>query len=140
MKYEVVSKKTGNLVEVTYDDRGILSVVRFEGTPDQVAVKWMLNNIPLNENDIKFFQTAMFDINVIIEKVSHEEFWEIYNHKIGKQASEKQWGKLTMAERGKAIRNVPRYQSYCKQQNPPRKLKDPERYLSQKTFNDQFVL
>lgn len=140
MKYEIISKKTGNVVEAQYDDRGVLIAIRFENTPEIVAVDWIMTNIPRKEEDIKFFQTALFEINVIVENISHEDFWDIYNHKIGKQASEKQWSKLTMAERGKAIRNVPRYQSYCKQQNPPRKLKDPERYLSQKTFNDQFKL
>lgn len=143
MKYTITSKITGNVVIVEYDQGG-LTGVQYNMNPGEAstkpAVAWMQQNLPLEEKDVLNFRPDKFNVEVVVENITFDEFWQEYDNKIGKQAAEKQWHKLTMPERGKAIRNIKRYKTFCQQMVPPRRLKDPERYLSNKTFNDDFKI
>lgn len=142
-KYTVTSKRTGNSATVEYDSLGTLIAVEYGFTgedADAMAVSWMQQNLPIQEAQILKFFPGMFTVDVVIETITFSDFWETYGKKIGKQQAEKQWSKLTIAERGKAIRSTPRYKLYCSQSVPPRIMKDPERYLSQKVFNDEVKL
>lgn len=65
------------------------------------------------------------------------KFWDLYDKKKGKQNSLKFWGKLTLEEKNNAINAIPSYKS---SQPNEQYRKDPERYLSNKIFNDEFIM
>lgn len=140
MKYSIKSRKSGNIIEVEYDDRGILVGIQFQTRIDPNATEWVLRQIPTQESAITSWQAKTFEVSLILETVTFEMFWEQYHPKVGKIQAEKQWSKLSMADRAKAIKAVPRYIVWCRCQNPPRRTKDPERYLSNQTFNDEFKI
>lgn len=68
---------------------------------------------------------------------SFDRFWNDYEKKVGKQNTLKEWKKLNDSERQKAIDQIPSYKAY---QPDVRFRKDPERYLKQKLFNDEFKI
>lgn len=138
MKYEIKSKKTGRTVEVTYGDEGLIKGLVFGDGNDQNSTEWLLTNIPTKEPDLQYWMPDLFEKTVIVEKITFDDFWEAYGHKVGKLNAEKHWNKLSMSDRAKAIKMAPRYKAWCQQMNPPRRLKDPERYLSNRTFDDNF--
>ncbi len=137
MKYEIRSRKTSRRVEAEYNDKGTLISINFDATAEVESVNWMLKNIPVEEPDVKRWMPQVFEVNVAIEQVSFEIFWDTYGVKVGRIAAEKQWSKLTQIERAKAIRKIAQYRAWCHNNTPPRRLKDPERYLSNKTFDDE---
>lgn len=68
---------------------------------------------------------------------SFEEFWELYDKKIGKKdVLIKKWLKLSDEERESAMRYIPKY----KLSQPDKKYrKNPESFLNQKTWNDELI-
>lgn len=136
-KYLIISRKTGNRVEVEYDHRGLLVGIRFEGEPEEAAVDAMLARLPRQEAGVVSWYSAQFEVLLVPSEIKFEVFWEAYGKKTGKKAAETQWQKLLMPDRAKAIRSIVRYRQFCQSQSPPRMMKDPERYLSNRTFDDE---
>lgn len=69
------------------------------------------------------------------EKYPFEEFWSLYDKKVGKQKAEKLYSKTTLAERERIMTKHLPY--YLKQQPDSKFRKHPEGYLNQKLFNDE---
>lgn len=67
--------------------------------------------------------------------LTFEEFWELYDKKVGKSITEKLFSKLSAADKEKIKVHVPRYVLA----KPKTFRKDPERYLKHRTFNDEIV-
>jgi hypothetical protein len=61
-------------------------------------------------------------------------FWSLYPKKVGKADTEREWKKLTDAEREKAIQTVPVYAASGRVADGF--VQDPRRWLHAKTFND----
>lgn len=68
-------------------------------------------------------------------KESFNQFWNLYDKKRGKEKAFLYWCKLTDEERAKVFENVPIYVRATEKQF----RKDPERYLRNKTFNDEVI-
>lgn len=68
-------------------------------------------------------------------KESFNQFWNLYDKKRGKEKAFLYWCKLTDDERAKVFENVPIYVRATEKQF----RKDPERYLRNKTFNDEVI-
>lgn len=68
---------------------------------------------------------------------SFEEFWELYDKKVGKKESLiKKWLKLSDVERELAMSYIPQY----KRSQPDKKYrKNPETFLNQKAWNDELI-
>jgi len=64
-----------------------------------------------------------------------EEFWNIYDKKVGKKKSKTYWNKLTAEEKDIAIRHAKSYVDTRDKQY----RKDPERYLRDRSFNDEII-
>lgn len=73
--------------------------------------------------------------NTSSEALTFEEFWELYDKKVGRSATEKIFAKLSAADKEKIKVHVPRYVLA----KPKTFRKDPERYLKHRTFNDEIV-
>ena len=65
-----------------------------------------------------------------------EKFWNLYDKKKGKDKTKLQWGKLKLEEREKAINGISFYQKY---QPETKYRKDPERYLSNRVWEDEEI-
>lgn len=66
-----------------------------------------------------------------------DEFWELYQKKVGKPNSIKEWNKLTLDEMEKVIEVCP---NYIKAHPDQKYRKDPERFLKYKCWNDEIIL
>lgn len=75
--------------------------------------------------------------NISIDDSMFEDFWNKYQKKVGKDRTFKFWNKLTPEEKQKAIDMIPAYHSL--RPDPTYRL-HPERYLSQKTFNEEVLI
>jgi hypothetical protein len=65
-----------------------------------------------------------------------DKFWNLYDKKKGKDKTILQWGKLKTEEKEKAIEGVSFYQKY---QPETKYRKDPERYLSNRVWEDEEI-
>lgn len=139
-KYLIISRESGNRVEVEYDGRGLLEALRFESSPEETAIDALLRAVPRRESEVKAWYPAKFEVTLIPLDVKFDVFWEAYGRKVGKQQAMAAWQKLSQADRAKAIKMVPKYQRWCGLQNPPRQIKYPERYLKCRSFDDEFKL
>lgn len=72
----------------------------------------------------------------IILKPFFDEFWEKYQKKSGKQATEKLWHKLTDEEIQLILNHVPKY---VLSTPDPKYRKDPESYLRNKRWQDEII-
>lgn len=73
--------------------------------------------------------------DIIINEDKFNDFWDFYDKKVGKANTIKQWKKLKPEEIEKIFTHLPKY----KQANEKQFRKDPERYLKNKTFNDEVI-
>ena len=64
-----------------------------------------------------------------------EDFWNLYDKKVGKPNTMKEWKKLKPLEIDQIFIHVPEYKASKEKQF----RKDPERYLKHKTFNDEII-
>lgn len=138
--YLIQSRKSGNRVEVEYNNRGYIQAVKFEGDPEETAIDALLHHIARHEKDIIGWYPEQFDVTLVPLDVKFDTFWEAYGKKIGRQNAGTQWQKLNMGDRAKALKMVPKYQRWCTLQNPPRAIVDPERYLKNRRFDDDLKL
>lgn len=136
-KYLLTNRKSGNSLEAEFDQRGLLCAFRIEGEPPAEGIAAMLRNFPLQESEVQNFRPDIFKVECIPVDVKFADFWDAYGQKVGKQNAEKEWSKLSIADRARAIRVLPRYRLFLQSFSPPRRAKDPERYLSQRVFNDE---
>lgn len=73
--------------------------------------------------------------NKVVDEL-FEKFWNLYDKKKGKDKTILQWNKLKTEEKEKAIAGISFYQKY----QPESKFrKDPERYLSNKVWEDEEI-
>jgi hypothetical protein len=62
-----------------------------------------------------------------------QDFWDLYEKKVGLDLSQKKWEKLTQAEKEKIMQHIPHYKIF---QPNPKFRQNPTTYLNQKTYND----
>jgi hypothetical protein len=74
----------------------------------------------------------------IISLFTFEEFWDLYDKKVGdKTKLKKKWDNLKETEREKIKEHIPLY----KMSQPDKKYrKDPQTYLNNKSWNDEIIL
>jgi hypothetical protein len=75
-------------------------------------------------------------VNKKVNNVSDrfDEFWELYEKKVGKEKAKSKWIKLKENEKEKCLLSIPSYK--IARPNPVYR-KDPERYLSNKVWEDE---
>lgn len=66
-----------------------------------------------------------------------DEFWNLYDKKVGKYKCEKKWFSISEEDREKIKAHIPKY----KISQPDKKYrKDPQAYLNNKSWNDEIIL
>jgi len=90
-----------------------------------------------NENeDENISEYESVDEVEILEYPSFEDFWELYDKKVDKVATEKKWGKLTQEEKEQAIEYIPQY----KLSEPDKTFrKNPLTFINNKSWNNEII-
>lgn len=71
-----------------------------------------------------------------LPNISFLEFWEAYDKKVGRAECEKRWSRLSDGERVCLMRYIPLY----KQARPDKRYRrNPETFLSRKSWNDELI-
>lgn len=73
---------------------------------------------------------------IIIEE-RFEKFWDEYGKKVGKEKTRMKWNKLKESEKDEVLLSIPRYKIA---RPDPVYRKDPERYLSNRVWEDELPL
>lgn len=68
--------------------------------------------------------------------IPFEDFWNLYDRKVGKDKSEKAWLKLTNEEREKIMQYIPKYKI---QQPDPKFRKHPQTFFNNKSWEDEIL-
>jgi hypothetical protein len=93
----------------------------------------MLEIIEAYEKDISVINT---DLIFAPSLYPFNDFWELYDKKVGRTKAEKLYNKTTMDERIKMFEHIPLY----KESQPDKKFrKDPETYLRNKSWEDEII-
>lgn len=72
----------------------------------------------------------------IAEVYSFNDFWEIYDKKVGKKVAEKLYSKISASDKAKIFEHIEPY----KQSTPNKKYrKDPETYLRNRAWEDEII-
>ena len=65
-----------------------------------------------------------------------DQFWDLYDKKVGREMCEVKWAKISQADREKLIQHVP---AYVLSTPEKRYRKNPHSYLNQKSWNDEII-
>lgn len=75
--------------------------------------------------------------DVLITPTGFDDFWNLYDKRVGKQKCIKLWGKLTLSEQAECMKYIPLY----KQAQPDKQFrKNPETFLRNKSWNDEIII
>lgn len=117
--YTVKSKEKGLLFLFKYDLNGHLKAFEIlEGELTSKQQYWLFTHFPTNEGLMKTVwqkdkdYTAKFEIIKAAPVLDFENFWNIYNNKVSKSDSEKQYNKLKDADKIKCFLSIKGYDKY----------------------------
>lgn len=76
-------------------------------------------------------------VDVLITPTGFDDFWNLYDKRVGKQKCIKLWGRMTLAEQKACMEYIPLY----KQAQPDKQYrKNPETFLRNKSWNDEIIV
>lgn len=117
--YTVKSKEKPLLFLFKYDLNGNLKVFEIlEGELTPAQQSWLFAHFPTNEVLMKTVwqkdkaYTTKFEIIKAAPVLDFENFWNIYNNKVSKADSEKQYNKLKDADKIKCFLSIKGYDKY----------------------------
>lgn len=136
-KYILTSKKFTGQIILSFNDKGTLVFINMINADlDRSNTAHFLRSAPLIESDLMVAFSS--DVTVVQEdfKVSFEDFWNAYNHKINRKRCVPLWDKMTLVNQVKAFYGVREYDKYLKKHT---RIKcDPERYLRDEMFENEW--
>lgn len=95
------------------------------------------NNFPYFESDVKNWEARPnIKVEVGEPEIDFDTFWNLYNYKVGKPKTIKEWKKLPKTDQIKAISQVKAYDGFLRRKQIAKVY--PERYLKHRRFEDQF--
>lgn len=114
---------------------------------DATAIMWIGSFIRhvatepmLHEYQADTSKTFNFKIQEVPLDLSFNSFWDKYGHKVGNMGrAKKLWKLLNLEDKTKAMCNITSYNYYL-QMNPNIEKIYPERYLSQRRFENEYKL
>ncbi len=94
------------------------------------------SNSNSNSNNIDYKEKEIYKEKEDYIKNTFNEFWNLYNKKVGRDNCEKKWARLTEADRTRIFETLP---VYIASQPDKKYRKNPETYLNQKSWNDEII-
>ena len=141
--YTARALNTQDLYEFQYDLNGHLKSFKIlEGQLTGQQMKWLFSNsnFPANESIMKTIWLKNlkkhFDIQVGTPDLSFDKFWQLYSHKVKKQASIKAWDRLSKKDKIEAIKSIESYDKYLARKHIAKA--HAATYLNQRYFEDNF--
>lgn len=99
--------------------------------------------IPLESDMFEIIEAYKKDISeqnsliFIAEAYSFDDFWELYDKKVGRSKAEKLYSKISTNDKAKIFEHIEPY----KQSQPDKKFrKDPETYLRNRAWEDEIIM
>lgn len=142
--YTVRALKSRDLYEFTYDlDGHLRQFTILEGALTRPQMKTFFRDgyFPAYEGMMKALWMKKlkmhFDIEVGTPDLSFEKFWQLYNHKVKKQASQKAWQRLGKKDKMEAIKAIKSYNGYLYRKGVAKA--HASTYLNQRYFEDHFA-
>lgn len=129
------------------DDKKLISRVVKRKPNGEVDVRELRLSIPMVKNTHtygKILPEPMVKIDHIIDNTNKvinntierfEEFWNIYNKKVGKDKTKAKWSKLKEKEVDAIFKALPSYIA----SREVKYRKDPERYLTHRVWEDELI-
>lgn len=139
--YTVKGRDIPVFLEFHYDLNGELKTFKIlEGNQFSEKLKqWIFHpeRFPQKEEIIKKWkQKKNLEVTIGAPDLNFDNFWKLYNLKVGKEPSKKAWERLTALEKTKAFQGIKPYDGYLKRKGISKAY--PQKYINQKKFNDEF--
>ncbi|MFN4249079.1 MAG: hypothetical protein ACK4EY_15230 [Flavipsychrobacter sp.] len=142
LKLIATSPKYQGEVNILYDGNNRLVMLDMQGAVlSDNQCGYIKQRTPVIYEEATFLQNFS-DANIsFIEgsyEVSFEMFWKRYDHKINKKRCLPVWDALSQAEQVQAYVGAQVYQNYLSSLTWDRKKADPERFLRDKMWNNEW--
>ena len=112
------------------------SMVKPSTDNQQLLNKEYQRNNTKEINTKETLQNPLLDFE-ILDELSFDLFWDLYDKKTGKETCIKLYNKLSREDKEKIFNHIPLY----KEARPDKQYrKDPQTYLRNKTWNDEIVM
>lgn len=138
-KYLITGKTTKAVAE--YEADGLLHAVKFDGG-DAPARKWLLCNIPCDEQELNAFSVAWagrLKVTATPPDLSFAAFWDSYGYKVGKKDKVEQlWKSLSEADKIACLKAVPKYNRWIAAKTNMEKAY-PQTFLTQRRWENEFA-
>lgn len=144
-KFSITSQEFEGEIFVEYNEFGVLDyfdarLTKFNGA----AIGALLNKLPkdISKNPKKTLQDFLDSLTKKVHmaecSATFDAFWEAYGKKINKKRTEKLWNKLSEKNKLAAIRSIAQYDRFLKYKEPGRAKADPETYLRNEMFFNEW--
>ena len=108
------------------------------GKPSGKPKKNLSEDDNINENDIGFYEGGMGENCEIITILSFDEFWDLYDKKVGdKTKLRKKYDSIKESDRVLIKEHIPLYRM---SQPDKQYRKDPQTYLNNSSWNDEIII
>jgi len=111
-RYILTSIRTGNELDVTYNDEGFLWAVSLNGnySLDEHTAVWQL--MPTQKADMQKLSIKNVHIKEVMPDLSFERFYKAYKYPVDRKRAEAIWNRMTDTNRMKAIECIAEYDKY----------------------------
>lgn len=143
-KYTITIKKMSTAdVVVGYDMDGMLVLIEIKTSGlTENQTNWIKSMIPAWERALNDLSTTynFIKVEAIPVDLTFNTFWDKYAHKVGNRTrAYTLWSGLQEPEKIKCMASITRYNQWLAQRPRMERLY-PETYLSQKRFNNEFII
>lgn len=136
-RYILTSQKFSGQILLSFNPRGTISCIDLINADiDAHATAHFMRSVPLLESNLPTAFSSEVTIVADNFKVSFDEFWHAYNHKINKKRCIPLWDKMSVSQQVKAFYGVREYDKYLEKNK--RMKCDPERYLRDEMYENEW--
>jgi hypothetical protein len=139
-KYVVTSSGFQGELMFKYDLNGDIIGFEIQAVLTKEQKDWYFKNLPKTESDLVVEwprKSKTIKVVEVPEDLSFEAFWTRYGYKVGdKKKATKLWNEMKPESRALALSKIERYKKFAENANIA--LVYPERYLSQRRFENEF--
>lgn len=133
--FVVTSTAFSGHIEYKFCDEGYLVEFIYQATMTAKQRDYALTKMPLTIQGFEELKGNSTTIKVeeVLQDLSFDAFWELYNNKINKKRCVPLYDKLNIEKRRLCIQSIPNYMVYLKKTNF-RNQADPETYLRKEMY------
>lgn len=132
-RYILQSIRTGNEIDVTYDDAGRLVAVELKGdyTEAEHSAVWPL--MPITIDKMRELSIKNVTIREVMPDLSFERFYKDYELLLDKKRAEAVWKRMSDSDKMAAITCIPEYNKYLARKGTAKAY--PKTFLNNEYYN-----